>query len=92
MTDTHQREYWDGRDRRGARCRNCGRTRQQAASIDVHHIGDGEVDDRDNLVALCRRCHFRAQHDRDDVPGESPLAPDRPRRTGPRRPSCTSPR
>jgi 5-methylcytosine-specific restriction endonuclease McrA len=51
------------RDRDGV-CRNCGKTSEEnGRALDVHHIepfrfsGDHSPE---NLVALCRRCHMRA--------------------------------
>ena len=87
----YQREFWGPRPKKGYRCADCGRTRQEAKEIDVHHIDPGGPDSRDNLVGLCRRCHLAARHRRDDVPGESSFAPDSPSATAPPSPTTLQP-
>ena len=40
-------------------CEKCGK-RKSKSSLDVHHIiplGDGGINEFDNLIALCKRCH-----------------------------------
>lgn len=82
----YQREFWGPRSKKGYRCADCGRTRQEAQAIDVHHIDPDGPDHEDNLVGLCRRCHLEARHRRNDAPGASAFAPDQPTSTGPKTP------
>ena len=87
----YQQEFWQPRSKKSYRCADCGRTRQEAKQIDVHHQDPRAGDDRDNLIGLCRRCHLVARHRRDDVPGESAFAPASPSSTNPRQPRQLSP-
>lgn len=88
----HQREFWGPRDKAGYRCRDCGRTRQEVADIDVHHRQRDRGDHPGALLGLCRRCHLVARHRRDPetTPGESAFAPDTPTTGGlePKTPSA----
>ena len=77
--------FWGPRSKKDYRCADCGRSRQEANEIDVHHIDPDGGDHPDNLVGLCRRCHLAARHQRDKVPGGAAFAPDTPS-TGPSRP------
>ena len=68
MSDNHQRLHrgrWAATrrgvlDRDGWRCQKCGK----AGRLEVHHIealaDGGEPYAEDNLIALCRPCHFEA--------------------------------
>jgi 5-methylcytosine-specific restriction endonuclease McrA len=87
----HSTEFWAGRSTSGYRCADCGRSRQEAQQIDVHHIDPDGSDHPDNLVGLCRRCHLQARHRRDDTPGDSAFEPDTPSGTGPSQPRSLSP-
>lgn len=84
----YRSEFWGPRSKKDYRCADCGRSRQEVREIDVHHIGDGDLDDRDNLIGLCRRCHLQARHRRDTVPGTSPFEPDQPTAVTPRKPGA----
>jgi len=86
MALDYQAEFWGPRSKKDYRCADCGRTRQEVREIDVHHHGSGDLDERDNLVGLCRRCHLQARHRREEVPGQSPYEPDQPTDLGPRTP------
>jgi len=87
----HQREFWGPRQKKHYRCADCGRSRQQAKEIDVHHIDPDGADHPDNLIGLCRRCHLEARHRRDESPGSSAFAPDQPTALGPRTPRSLRP-
>jgi 5-methylcytosine-specific restriction endonuclease McrA len=87
----HRHEFWGPREKTSYRCADCGRTRQEAQQIDVHHVDPGGADHPDNLVGLCRRCHLAARHRRDRVPGDGAFAPAAPSSTGPRTPRQLSP-
>lgn len=86
----YQQEFWGPREKKHCRCADCGRTRQEASQIDVHHINPRGGDGRDNLVSLCRRCHFRSRHRRDRIPGDGPFEPDQPRSIRPKTPSAAT--
>lgn len=51
-------------DRDGRRCRKCG----AAGRLEVHHVEPikygGALFAPDNLLTMCRTCHFRAEPDR----------------------------
>lgn len=60
------KEWWDRRklvlQRAGYRCEHCG----SAGPLEIHHVrydnlGDEGIDD---LIALCRPCHRRAEEPR----------------------------
>ncbi|MGE5610162.1 MAG: HNH endonuclease, partial [Bacillota bacterium] len=61
--------------RDGFRCVHCGRAGKEldagnGVQLDVHHVvavRDGGPDDDANLVALCRRCHNRIEHGREEL-------------------------
>lgn len=84
MPQTYQTTYWQGRDTSGYRCRDCGRSRDEAHAIDVHHI-DGRTagDHPDNLTGICRRCHLQHRHERDADFLGSAFDPPQPRRGSP---------
>lgn len=87
----YHREFWAPRSKKAYRCADCGRTRQEAKQIDVHHLDPEGGDHPDNLLGLCRRCHLEARHRRDDAPGQSPFEPDRPTGLEPRAPGSLTP-
>jgi len=86
----YQQEFWGPREKKGYRCVDCGRSRQEVREIDIHHVDPDGADSRDNLVGLCRRCHLRARHRRDAVPGPGPFEPDQPTSTGPKTPRSSA--
>lgn len=86
----HRTAFWGPRSKKGYRCADCGRTRQEAKQIDVHHVDPDGADHPDNLVGLCRRCHLAARHRRDETPGGQSFAPDQPTSTGPRKPRASA--
>lgn len=89
----YQTEFWGPREKKGYRCLDCGRTREEAEAIDVHHLDESHINDHpDNLVGLCRRCHLEARHQREDTPdtGRDPYAPDDPRGLDATAPSTSS--
>jgi 5-methylcytosine-specific restriction endonuclease McrA len=87
----YQQEFWGPREKKSYRCRDCGRTRQEAKEIDVHHIDPQGPDTDDNLIGLCRRCHLEARHRRESAPGQHAFAPDTPSGTGPSTPTGLGP-
>lgn len=88
MTD-HQAEFWGPRSKKGYRCVDCGRTREEAQQIDVHHLDESHLNDHpDNLVGLCRRCHLQARHQRETAPGDGAFDPTTPRALDPSTPSA----
>jgi 5-methylcytosine-specific restriction endonuclease McrA len=87
----YRAEFWGPREKTNYRCADCGRTRQEAQAIDVHHLDPQGGDHRGNLLGLCRRCHLVARHRRDEVPGAGAFAPDAPTSTGPPSPRSLGP-
>lgn len=58
--------FWHLHDRSRYRCPGCGRSREETASMHVHHIdGNPTNATRGNLVALCHTCHLGGEHDLD---------------------------
>lgn len=86
----YKAEFWGPRSKKGYRCADCGRTRQEAREIDVHHIDPDGPDVDDNLIGLCRRCHLAARHRRESVPGDHAFAPDQLRGLEPATPTANS--
>jgi len=87
----YQTEFWQPRSKKGYRCADCGRTRQEAKEIDVHHIDPNGPDSRDNLIGVCRRCHLAARHRRNNIPGDHAFAPTTPTNPTPRTPRSLQP-
>lgn len=79
----YKAQFWGPRNKGSYRCLDCGRSREEAAEIDVHHIdGNHDRDDDHNLTGLCRRCHLQGRHESEyDLP--SAFDPPEPTATGP---------
>ena len=90
MAKRYQQEFWSDREKGNYRCRDCGRTRQEVAEIDVHHREPDRGDHPGTLVGICRRCHLVARHRRDADFIESAFAPDSPSSLNPKKPSAAS--
>jgi len=89
---SYRSEYWGPREKKSHRCADCGRTREEAAQLDVHHLDESQLNNHpENLVALCRRCHLAARHRRDRVPSTGQYDPPSPERTSPASPGSLSP-
>lgn len=80
MSRHHRGRNWqrlsrEAKIRAGYRCEKCGR----AGALQTHHrtpLWKGGTHDRDNLIVLCARCHYRADRGA-GKPGRGP--PDPPR-------------
>jgi len=60
----HRKQFWRDRDKEDHTCPWCGSTWGDVADFEIHHIdGDPTNGDEENLVAVCRSCHYR-EHDR----------------------------
>ena len=56
----HRKRYWRENDRDEYECPRCGRGMDEVHSFEVHHIDRNPLNgDKENLVALCRECHYR---------------------------------
>jgi len=54
--------YWE------KSCVCCGKTPKDKTIIDVHHIdGDRENRDKYNLIPLCRQCHSKVHHQKNNI-------------------------
>lgn len=61
----HKNQYWSEREREEYECPHCGRGFEEVERFEVHHRDGNPLNgDSDNLVALCRECHYR-EHDRE---------------------------
>ena len=60
MTRDEDRErFWNEHERSDYECPSCGETQGDGARFEVHHIdGNPENGTMENLVALCRECHW----------------------------------
>lgn len=67
MSRAHWGRAWKhartkAKDRAGWRCERCGK----AGRLEVHHrvpvAEGGPLTDQDNLIVLCRACHFSEHH------------------------------
>jgi 5-methylcytosine-specific restriction endonuclease McrA len=55
-------KFWEVHAKGTYECPQCGKTQEDGATFDVHHIdGNPENGDMGNLTALCRECH-RDEH------------------------------
>lgn len=87
----YQAEFWGPRAAKGYRCADCGRSREEAKEIDVHHLDESQLNNHpDNLVGLCRRCHLEARHRREDTPNGGIFDPRSPRGLAPTAPTTAS--
>ena len=58
--------FWKLHDATRYSCPGCGRSRSETTSMHVHHRdGNPRNHSRDNLIALCRKCHLGGEHDLD---------------------------
>ena len=61
----HRQWYWNEHDKQSYTCPDCGRGIEDVDRFEVHHIDEDPFNgDPENLIALCRGCHF-ARHGRE---------------------------
>lgn len=57
------KRFWEEHDKDDYECPRCNATREEGASFQVHHRdGHPKNGTMENLVALCRECHWE-EHD-----------------------------
>jgi 5-methylcytosine-specific restriction endonuclease McrA len=57
--EADRERYWNSHDKDAYECPGCGRQRDEVERFEVHHIDEHPANgSMDNLVALCRNCHW----------------------------------
>ena len=55
----HRKKFWEEHDKETYECPECGSTKDDDVRFQVHHIdGHPKNGQLENLVALCRKCHW----------------------------------
>lgn len=54
-----RQQFWEEHDKETYECPECGATKDDGVRFQVHHIdGHPKNGTSENLVALCRKCHW----------------------------------
>ena len=57
--EKHRYRYWTEHSKEDYECPDCGRRLRDVHSFEVHHKdGDPRNGSPENLIGLCRKCHY----------------------------------